>query len=292
MPVTRLPNLAVLRAFEATVRHMSVARAAAEIGVTDGAVSRAVREMEVAMGFELFTRGNRKITPTPVARPLAAEIRGGLERIAAALADARRAVEVDRPLVLSCEPTFLIRWLIPRLKHLQAAIGTERDVRLISAGGPVPFGREGIDLAIRRADFELDASILAEPFLDERVGPVCRPDLAQAVRTEGPIGGAILHSATRPDAWAHWARIADTGLAPIRELHFEHFYLSLQATVAGAGSAIGPIALVIDDIASGTLVAPRGFTPDGSRYILMAPRATVDGAMFAKVLEWLRVAMP
>jgi LysR family transcriptional regulator, glycine cleavage system transcriptional activator len=267
MPFTRLPNLAVLRAFEATVRHMSVARAAAEIGVTDGAVSRAVREMEAALGFELFTRGNRKITPTAVARPLAAEIRGGLERIAAALADARRAVEVDRPLVLSCEPTFLIRWLIPRLEHLQAAIGTERDVRLISAGGPVPFGREGIDLAIRRADFELDASILAEPFLDERVGPVCRPDLAHAVRTEGP-------------------------LAPIRELHFEHFYLSLQATVAGAGSAIGPIALVIDDIASGTLVAPRGFTPDGSRYILMAPRATVDGAMFAKVLEWLRAAMP
>lgn len=292
MPVTRLPNLAVLRAFEATVRHKSVSQAAAEVGVTDGAVSRGVREMEAALGFELFTRGNRKITPTTVALPLAAEIRGGLERIAAALADARRAVEVDRPLVLSCEPTFLIRWLIPRLEHLQAAIGTERDVRLVSAGGPVPFAREGVDLAIRRADFELHMGLLAEPFLDERVGPVCRPDLSDSIGAEGPIGGAILHAATRPHAWANWAGVTNTQIAPTRELRFEHFYLSLQAAVAGAGTAIGPVALVADDIASGTLVAPRGFTPDGTSYVLMAPRATVDGVVFAKVLEWLRATMP
>ncbi len=289
MPITRLPNLAVLRAFEATVRHGSVARAAAEVGVTDGAVSRAVREMEVALGFDLFARGNRKITPTAVARPLAAEIRGGLERIASALSDAQRAVMVDRPLVLSCEPTFLIRWLIPRLEYLQEAIGTERDVRLISAGGPVPFAREGIDLAIRRADFQLDASIVAEPFLDERVSPVCRPDLADAVGPDGPLGGVLLHSATRPDAWTHWALTTETALAPTRELRFEHFYLSLQAAVAGAGIAIGPVALVADDIASGTLVAPRGFTPDGTHYALMAARATMDSTVFTKVLEWLRV---
>ena len=274
------------------MRHASVSRAAAEIHVTDGAVSRAVREMEVALGFDLFRRANRSITPTPTARTLADEVRAGLDRIGAALGQARCAEVADRPLVLSCEPTLLMRWLIPRLSALQEAIGPERDLRLVSAGGAVPFAREGIDLAIRRADFPLTDDIAAEPFLEERVGPVCRPELASAVGGSGAVGGVLLHTATRPDAWSAWATRARAELAPIRDLRFEHFYLTLQAAVAGAGVAIGPVALVADDLASGVLVAPRGLVPDGTRYVLMAPRAERETRVFATVLDWLRAAVP
>src|SRR3989442_480012 len=168
-PPTHMPPLSALRAFEATVRHGSVSKAARELHLTDGAVSRAVRDMEEALGFALFQRSNRSIIATPTARVLAEEVALALERLRGALGRARQAAGPDRPLVLSCEPTFLMRWLIPRLGGLQEAIGTQRELRLVSAGGSVPFAREGIDLAIRRADFDLGADVVAEPFLQEHV---------------------------------------------------------------------------------------------------------------------------
>ena len=171
---------------------------------------------------------------------------------------------------------------------MQEAIGTQRELRLVSAGGSVPFAREGIDLAIRRADFDMGADVVAEPFLQEHVGPVCRPALAKTLARSGPLGGVLLHTASRPDAWRHWSELTGVPLQPGREARFEHFYLSLQAAVAGAGIAIGPLALVADDLASGTLCAPRGFVADGSHYVLMSPRPVHDEARFALVLEWLR----
>ncbi|WP_280191227.1 LysR family transcriptional regulator [Delftia sp. PS-11] len=283
-----MPALSALRAFEATVRHGSVSRAARELNLTDGAVSRAVRDMEQALGFALFTRSNRAVTATPTARVLADEVALALERLRAALAHARQAGGPDRPLVLSCEPTFLMRWLIPRLGALQQAVGARRELRLVSAGGSVPFAREGIDLAIRRADFEIGPQVLAEPFLAERVGLVCRPELASALGTCGTVKGVLLHTASRPAAWRDWAGHSGTPLRPERELRFDHFYLSLQAALAGAGIAIGPLALVADDLASGVLCAPRGFVADGTHYVLMAPRPLQDEESFAAVLQWLR----
>lgn len=284
---SRIPNLPALRAFEATVRHGSVSRAARELHVTDGAVSRALREVEAELGFPLFERRNRMVVATPTARRLAEDVRLSLDHLAGALVRARRGGRPDRSLVLSCEPTFLIRWLIPRLAGLQEAVGPDRDLRLVSAGGAVPFAREGIDLAIRRADFPVSADVRAEPFLDERVGPVCRPELVAGVGATGPLAGVLLHVATRPDAWRGWAALAGCALRPIREATFEHFYLSLQAAVAGAGVAIGPVALVADDLASGALAAPRGFVADGSRYMLLAPGTAHDPGLYRVVLDWL-----
>ena len=285
--MSRIPNLPALRAFEATVRHGSVSRAARELHLTDGAVSRAVREMEGDLGFALFERRNRLIVPTATALALADEVRLALDHLAGALGRARQSGRPDRSIVLSCEPTFLIRWLILRLAGLQEAVGPDRDLRLVSAGGAVPFAREGIDLAVRRADFPIGAEIRAEPFLDERVGPVCRPEMVSNVGASGPLEGSLLHTATRPDAWRDWAALTGCTLQASRELTFEHFYSSLQAAVAGAGVAIGPVALVADDLASGVLVAPRGFVADRSTYVLMAPRASHDAALFRAVLGWL-----
>lgn len=283
-----LPGLPALRAFEATVRLGSVSKAARELNVTDGAVSRAVRDMEDELGFSLFQRSNRSVVPTATARVLADDISGALDRLRHALARARRTSGPERPLVLSCEPTFLIRWLIPRLDSLQAAIGPGRELRLVSAGGAVPFGRQDIDLAIRRTDFPLPDDVVAEPFLDEKVGPVCRPDLAAALAGSGPVQGVLLHSATRPSVWADWARLSQARLQASRETTFEHFYLSLQAAAAGMGIAMGPVALVADDLANGTLAAPRGLLADGTRYVLMKPAHTGDTEAFNAILAWLR----
>lgn len=284
--MSRIPNVAILRAFEATVRTGSVSGAARDLHVTDGAVSRAVREFEAQLGVPLFERRNRQVIATEAARTLADDVRAAIEQLSLALARAKDRGAESRPLTLSCEPTFLIRWLIPRLPLLQTVLGSEREVRLVSAGGAPPFLRDGIDLAIRRADFAMGADVVAAPFLDERVGPVCRPEIS--LGTEGVLSGVLLHSATRPDAWARWAALSGADLAPTRAITFEHFYLSLQAAIAGAGVAIGPIALVADDLETGALVAPRGLVADGSHYALLASVAAYDEQVFEMAAEWLR----
>src|ERR1700684_2743474 len=83
------PPLSALRAFEAAVRHESMKDAAKELNLTDGAVSRAVRTLEADLGFTLFLRGNRLVVPTPAARALAADVRGALDQLGAALRRAR-----------------------------------------------------------------------------------------------------------------------------------------------------------------------------------------------------------
>lgn len=196
--------------------------------------------------------------------------------------------------VLSCEPTLLMRWLIPRWPQFQQ-MHPELQLHLVAGGGPFSFA-DGIDLAIRRDDFALPAGCHAETLFAERIGPVCRPDrLAQwcdrpaqehtpRLRADAPL----LQSRTRPGAWATWAEYSGQPQPSGPQLQFEHFYFTLQAAVAGMGVAIGPWQLVRDDIASGVLAAPMGFVEDGSRYCLLSPAPPAPNGVHAQLLQWLR----
>ncbi|MGW2562731.1 LysR family transcriptional regulator [Streptomyces sp. NPDC001514] len=280
-----LPPLGTLVAFEATVRHASVSKAAAELHLTHGAVSRQIQQLEHALGVGLFERRNRSVVPTPAARTLAREVTDALGLLSSAARRTRAAV-APGPLVLSCEPTLLMRWLIPRLPLLaDAAPGL--DLHLVASGGPVPFDREGIDVAIRRNDFELPEGVPAHHLFGELIGPVCSPELARGLLS--PAGLADLprlHTRTRPTAWSDWAGCAGAVLPDAAEQTFEHFYLSLQAAASGLGVAIGPLALVHDDVRAGRLVAPFGFEADGSAYVLLTTRPSEDERV-AALLRWL-----
>ncbi|HEV8220474.1 MAG TPA: LysR family transcriptional regulator [Streptosporangiaceae bacterium] len=279
-----LPPLGTLVAFESTVRQHSVSKAATELHLTHGAVSRQIQHLERALGTTLFERRNRAMTPTPAATALAAVVTDALTLLSSAARTARQAARPD-PLVLSCEPTLLMRWLIPRLPALAQAAGP--DLHLSAAGGPVPFDREGIDVAIRRNDFGLPAGVRALWLFDELTGPVCTPGLAQRITTPAGLAAVPrLHTRTRPGAWNEWASGQNITLPPASEQTFEHFYLSLQAAAAGLGIAIGSHALVHDDLATGRLAAPLGFQPDGCAYFLLT--RTPDDPRIATLLTWLR----
>jgi DNA-binding transcriptional LysR family regulator len=95
----------------------------------------------------------------------------------------------------------------------------------------------------------------------------------------------LLHSATRPEAWANWQEHASIPrFQPRGETTFEHFYLSLQAAVAGVGVAIGPHALVVDDLREGRLVAPFGFIEDGSEYLFLSREP--NDARVGRIRDW------
>lgn len=284
----RLPSLLALRCFEAAARMENFTRAAAELHLTHGAVSRAVRLLEDDLGVALFERRSRRVYLTDAGRTLARAVGDGLDLMRRATRELRASARQQRRWVLSCEPTLLMRWLIPRWPDFQAR-HPDIEIHLVAGGGPFSFD-SGIDLALRRDDFRWPGHYHAETLFAEKVGPVCRPDLAASWFSTSNLAPAAprLHTATRPGAWQEWARVAGQPLSDAPEKRFEHFYFSLQAAVAGLGVAIGPWHLVRDDIASGLLVAPMGFVEDGSRYCLLSPSAIEPGSPPAMLLEWLR----
>lgn len=288
----RLPSLLALRCFEAAARLENFSRAAAELHLTHGAVSRAVRLLEDALGQALFERRSQRVFLTDAGRTLARAVGQGLDLMRQAVGELRASARQARRWVLSCEPTLLMRWLIPRWPAFQAR-HPEIDVHLVAGGGPFSFD-SGIDLAIRRDDFPWPKGCHVEPLFAEKVGPVCRPD-RMAAWFDGKKTGVVinadaplLHTRTRPNTWSEWATAAGQSVPDGPEQIFDHFYFSLQAAVAGLGVAIGPWHLVRDDLDSGVLTAPLGFVADGSHYCLLSPQSLQPESPQADLLRWLR----
>jgi len=286
-----LPSLTALRCFEVAARTEHFGRAADELHLTHGAISRAVRLLEEDLGVRLFERRQRRVFLTEAGDRLYQVVREGLGQIRET-AQALRQQSRPQSLVLSCEPTLLMRWLIPRWPAFQA-LHPELDVHLMAGGGALSFG-SGIDLAIRRNDFDWPEDLHSQLLFEELTGPVCQPGKVAQFFAQEEAGLALhpaaprLHTKTRPDAWQAWLQHAgqpasDEGAGQT----FEHFYFSLQAAVAGLGVAIGPCRLVCDDLEAGLLVAPLGFVPDGTGYHLLAPARPEPGSAHEKLANWL-----
>jgi DNA-binding transcriptional LysR family regulator len=283
-----LPPLNTLLPFEATVRHASMTAAARELHVTHGAVSRQIQNLERSLGTSLFERRTRALHPTPQARQLAAVVRDALDQIDAAARQIAPPRAPAGPLTLSCEPTLLMRWLIPRLPDLAAKV-PDVAVHLSAGGGPVFFERDDIDLAIRRDDFPFPEEASRTRLFAERIGPVCRPDLAAHLSGAAGVSQVtLLHTGTRPQAWDDWRRITGLRAEPASEQTLEHFYLTLQAATAGVGVAIAPYAVARDDLERGQLVAPFGFVPDGTSYHLLSRPSLEQDGRVRRLTAWLR----
>lgn len=187
----------------------------------------------------------------------------------------------DNVLVLSCEPTIAMRWLIPRLPRFHAA-HPDLQLHLVAAGGPLDFARGGVDLAIRRDDFHWGNQLFNQKVCDEWVGPVCRP--SAGFRLDGQ---RLLHSTTRPAAWPTWLRLSGQRARHCERSDYEHFYLSIQAASAGLGVAMASALMVRDELDSGQLQAPFGFIRDGSAYHLLSPQPLNDGGKRQRFTGWV-----
>lgn len=286
-----LPPLNALRAFEAVVRLGSVTGAADELHVTHGAVSRHLKSLEEALGTPLFRREGRGLAPTPAGRRLHEAADAAFAPLRQAWGELQRRSQ-QAPLVLGCPGSVLARWMIPRLDRLTR----ERpDVKLhLSASEIPPDARmSGLDAAllIDRAPWPPEWQVL--PLAPERIGPVVSPRFAgfAQVREAAPdvlVGLPLLHTQSRPQAWADWAE--RIGLDPATLLPgtgFDHLYYLLEGALAGLGVAIAPEPLVAEDIAAGRLVAPWGFVDTGGQWALCTPRRSSDRRI-APLADWLR----
>ena len=276
-------SLNALRVFEAAARQRGFVRAAEELHVTPGAVSRQIRLLEDQLGVALFERRNRAVFLTDAGGALLAATTQAMALVDQAVKKIR---QVNRNvLVVSCEPTIAMKWFIPRLGRFHAQ-HPDVLVHLMTAGGPIDFQQTGVDVALRRNDFRWDLGLHAEHVCDEYVGPVCAGDMVSA---QWNLASATwLRTQSRPDAWRRWCESSNHAWAPPQETIYEHFYLSIQAATAKLGVAMASALMVDQEIAEQRLRAPFGFTRDGSAYFLLAPAALTGDPRFTKLLWWLR----
>jgi DNA-binding transcriptional LysR family regulator len=217
MRAVRLPPLNALRAFEAAARHASFSRAADELGVTHGAVSKQIRVLEDDLGQTLFSRGVRQVKLTSSGRELMAEIAPALVRIGAVAAAMRRGPsEYTGQVRINTRPSFALRWLIPHLpRFVRAYPGIEPQVTT-STLEPARLSPSGFDIAIRRATLGRGGSAWPDgtqprAFLREGALPVASPALLAECPVHRPEDlnvHVLLHTATRRRDWEDWLALA------------------------------------------------------------------------------------
>jgi LysR family glycine cleavage system transcriptional activator len=259
LPGLRLPPLNALRAFEAAARHSSFTRAAGELCVTPGAVSRHVRKLEQSLGASLFNRGAGQVELTAEGIVYLAQIRTAFEQISEATAAARSHGANERLLRIHVPPTCAARWLVPRLVHFHAD-HPDISIQLTTSHDPVDFARDDVDAAIQYGP-GVPSSLEGQALFPEVLLPVCSPRLAgRAPRVRAPhdlVGHVLLHSIRRPNDWPDWLSAAGVrGPSPDRTLAFENSTLTYEGAVEGLGVAVAQLAFVHDEIERGRLVAP------------------------------------
>ncbi|KMZ11429.1 transcription regulator protein [Candidatus Burkholderia humilis] len=285
----KLPPLNSLRAFEAAARLESFSLAADELCVTHGAVSRHVQQLESWLGRPLFERYNRRVALTKSGSNYMAEIGASFDRIALATSEQMRTGQ-QRVLRVSAPSTFSLRWLVPRLSSFQF-VNPNIEVRLSTSNDPIERMRD-IDIIIRGGPQNIEGYVAAE-FLSEIRFPVCSPKLLEGKKLKQPADLAnftLLHAATYPSMWPDWLAAAGCReLAPRHSLTLEHFYLTLQGALDGLGIAMGPTALVADDIAEGRLVQPfEAPVLPPWRYFTYVPVSRIDDHPTRAFTDWLQ----
>ena len=253
----RLPPLGSIRAFEAAARHLSFTKAAAELGMTQAAVSWQIKTLESHLGQKLFLRQPRRLTLTAVGAALAPGVADGFLRLQAAFAAATLEATASAVLSISAVPTFANNWLVPRLGRFQVAHpGIAVRLDAVDAAELTDFGRRGADVAIRIGTGSWPGLVAHRIMPVERT-PLCRPELLAGVKT--PADLLTLPLLQPYELWLSWleaAGAAPPAARPTIAATFPRQHMAGRAAIAGQGVALLNPAFFDIPLADGRLVRP------------------------------------
>lgn len=285
-----LPPLNALRAFEAAARLGSVSRAAGELHVTHGAVSRHIRTLEEALGQPLFVRDGRGLALTGSGQRLRDAAGEAFATLHTTWLGLQRST-APSALVLGCPGSLLARWVIPRLERLATDLPGLK-LHLSAQEGGFDTALTGLDAALLLGEAPWPPEWRVHLLGPERIGPVISPRHArfEALR-QAPMAALLdeplLHTASRPQAWPRWFHAHGLDSSALRPgPGFDHLTYLLEAAAAGLGVAITPMELVENDLESGRLVAPWGFLDTGGQWALCATSHQQD-ARISRLAAWL-----
>lgn len=291
----RLPPANSLVTFEAAARHLNFTRAAAELTVTQAAVSRQVQLLEDNLGLSLFERRPRGLALTAAGLRLHAAVTMGLGHIAGTAADLRR-VRRTGELTVSTSVTFANYWLMSRVAKFRAA-HPDIQLRLVASAPVRDLTASGIDLAVRYGRGRWPGAE-AVHLLDNHVFPVCapaymarRPPLQSVTDL---LQETLLHLVEYDRNWVSWeAWLAAMGVAaPPRgpSLEFDNYLVLTQAVLDGQGIALGGGRLAEDFLARGVLIRPiEAMLRSEQSFYLLVPSDQPLSAQARAFRDWILV---
>jgi len=294
-PQRKLPSLDLLRGFEATARNLSFTKAAAELFVTQSAVSRQVKAIEDHLGVALFVRRHRSLVLTDAGLELYRATAQALRQLSDA-AEQIRGRGTGRTLTVTATIGFCSLWLIPRLTDFRSR-HPDVDIRIAANNSMLDLERENIELAVRYCTPK-DAPRGATKLFGELVLPVCSPGLvtqdAPLARPEDLRRHVLLHY-ERPDgitpwlSWTVWLEVMQLpALKPAGSLRFSQYDQTIQAAIDGQGVALGTTPLVRQFIKQGKLIAPLAKKFESTRAYYLVVSASAGGRAEVKdFATWL-----
>lgn len=252
-----LPSLRALRYFHQAALHQSFSLAAQSLNVTHSAVSHQIKQLEEWLGKPLFLRANGRVKLTSDG-----------ERLKVCCMQTFREIEVTcekirarnlHSLTISCAPSFLAQWLIPRIsrfteRHAEIALTFQTHVDIERVRN------EYTDILIVSHEESLQEDIAATLITVDYIGPVCSPLFANRFNYETDFSTLpLLHADTKLHAWAEWAKKTGARGDFWAGRHFDNLTLAIQAARNGLGIIMTPQILVKKEIRDGSLIAPLGF---------------------------------
>jgi LysR family transcriptional regulator, glycine cleavage system transcriptional activator len=288
-----MPPLNALKAFEATARHLSFTKAAAELHVTPAALSHQIRGLEDLLGLKLFFRRARAIELTDAARLIYPGIQTGFESL-------RQAVErlepsrQDRVLVVSATPGLTAKWLAPKLYRFLAQ-HPDIDTRIAANSAYVNFAADGVDVGIRLSSGN-HPDLYVEKLSDEWLLPLCSPKLldgAHPLRSPKDLVHFTLIQVDLPGVvptWSDWFQMAGVdGIDSTRGLRLNVADHALDAASESAGVVLAYKLVASRDIGLGRLIVPFGpeIPLPGRSYFFVCQKGHEQRAPVKAFRDWI-----
>ena len=276
--------LNALRAFEVWARHLSFTRAAAELNVTQTAVSAQVKNLEQRLGLPLFRRLPRGLVLTDEGLALLPMLSDSFARMGTLL-EQFRGGRLHEVLTVPAVGTFAVGWLLPRLDGFRREHPFV-DLRLLTHNNRVDLAGEGLDGAIRFGQGAWHGTE-AEPLVDAPLSPMCAPALAARLHAPADLARETLLRSYRADEWARWFDAAGTACPLLRGPVFDSSLAIAAAAAQGMGVGLLPAAMFAADLREGRLVQPFAVELPLGRYWLTRLQSRPPSAAWRAFRTWL-----
>ncbi|MEY3953401.1 MAG: hypothetical protein RLZZ397_281 [Pseudomonadota bacterium] len=296
----KLPSLQALSCFESAARYNSFTKAAQELALTQGAVSRQVAALEEFVGQRLFKRTAHGMTLTQVGAQYAQTVRAQLADIEQEALHVMGFDESTPQLKIASVPTFASRWLMPRWAQAIASGQIDCELHIETRTRPFMFSDESFEAALcasSESEISRWAGTVAIRLMPEKVVPVCSPWLLKqtmhqhaCTHSEALMHMPLLQQSTRPMAWRDWF-MAHTQTVPPQAQQgpqMELFSILAAAAKGHLGAALLPTLLIEEELESKALVCLSNSSLTGERaYYLVHPEHQVSPTL-QMLIDWLK----
>jgi LysR family glycine cleavage system transcriptional activator len=285
-----LPSINDLLAFETAARHGSFTRAAAELNLTQSAVSRNVRVLEETLGIPLFERVRQRVVLTAAGAVYMQDAQRILNDLRDATHRAMAFGDLTTVMNIAVLPTFASRWLMPRLPGFMKR-NPDVTINFSARLQPFSFGLEPFDAAIHYGKPAWPGGVMHH-LMDETMVVVASPEYLEDHKIKSPSDlkrATLLHLSTRPMAWSDWFESAGIdSAAGLKGPRYEQFSMLSQAAQAGMGIALLPSMFITDEIDVGDLVTPFDISLSSeSCYYWVVPEEKGGSGALQDLTQWL-----